>query len=112
MGAITMNVAANMLGLGNAATPFGIKAMEELERENPHPGTATGRPGALLRPQHRQRAAGPGQRHRAPRRRRRAPAADILAATLLASACATVAAVASAWALRRLSPRRPRGPRA
>jgi spore maturation protein A len=41
MGAIVMNVSANVLGLGNAATPFGIKAMEELERLNPHPGTAT-----------------------------------------------------------------------
>ena len=41
MGAIVMNVAANVLGLGNAATPFGLKAMEELERANPHPGTAT-----------------------------------------------------------------------
>jgi spore maturation protein A len=37
MGAMTMNIAANMLGLGNAATPFGIKAMEELERANPDP---------------------------------------------------------------------------
>ena len=36
-----LNIAANMLGLGNAATPFGIKAMEELEKLNPHPGTAT-----------------------------------------------------------------------
>ena len=36
-----LNIAANMLGLGNAATPFGIKAMEELEKLNPHKGTAT-----------------------------------------------------------------------
>jgi spore maturation protein A len=41
MGAMVMNISANMLGLGNAATPFGIKAMEELERQNPNPGTAT-----------------------------------------------------------------------
>lgn len=41
MGAMIMNLAANVLGLGNAATPFGIKAMQELERLNPHPGTAT-----------------------------------------------------------------------
>jgi len=39
--AMIMNFAANMLGLGNAATPFGIKAMVELDRENPHPGVAT-----------------------------------------------------------------------
>jgi spore maturation protein SpmA len=41
MGAIVMNMAANMLGLGNAATPFGLKAMAELNRLNPYPGVAT-----------------------------------------------------------------------
>ncbi|MGH9456360.1 MAG: nucleoside recognition domain-containing protein [Thermoanaerobaculia bacterium] len=35
MGAIVMNLAANMLGLANAATPLGIKAMEELQELNP-----------------------------------------------------------------------------
>ena len=35
LGAILMNVAANMFGLGNAATPFGLKAMKELKRLNP-----------------------------------------------------------------------------
>lgn len=39
--AMLLNIAANVLGLGNAATPFGIKAMEELETLNQHPGTAT-----------------------------------------------------------------------
>jgi spore maturation protein A len=39
--AMLLNIAANMLGLGNAATPFGIKAMEELEKLNTRPGTAT-----------------------------------------------------------------------
>ncbi|MBF0195537.1 MAG: spore maturation protein, partial [Magnetococcales bacterium] len=34
-------MAANALGLGNAATPFGIRAMKELDRLNPNPGTAT-----------------------------------------------------------------------
>jgi len=41
MGAIIMNFSANALGLGNAATPFGIRAMQELDRLNPHKGTAT-----------------------------------------------------------------------
>ena len=41
LGAMVMNVAANMLGLGNAATPLGLRAMNDLERLNPHPGTAT-----------------------------------------------------------------------
>ena len=41
MGAMILNISANMLGLGNAATPFGIKAMTELNRLNPIKGTAT-----------------------------------------------------------------------
>ncbi|NEP61342.1 MAG: spore maturation protein [Symploca sp. SIO2G7] len=41
MGAMILNISANMLGLGNAATPFGIKAMVELNKLNPLKGTAT-----------------------------------------------------------------------
>ncbi|HDS16841.1 MAG TPA: spore maturation protein [Proteobacteria bacterium] len=41
MGAMVMNLAANLLGLGNAATPFGIKAMQEFDTLNQEPGTAT-----------------------------------------------------------------------
>ncbi len=41
MGAMIMNISANALGLGNAATPFGIRAMQELDKLNPHKGTAT-----------------------------------------------------------------------
>ena len=41
MGAMLMNMAANMLGLGNAATPLGLRAMRDLESLNPHPGAAT-----------------------------------------------------------------------
>jgi len=41
MGAMILNLAANALGLGNAATPFGIRAMQELDTLNPQHGTAT-----------------------------------------------------------------------
>ncbi len=41
IGSMVMNISANMLGLGNAATPFGLKAMEELDTLNPNKGTAT-----------------------------------------------------------------------
>lgn len=41
MGAMLLNIAANWLGLSNAATPFGLKAMEELQRLNPKKDTAT-----------------------------------------------------------------------
>jgi len=41
MGSMTLNIAANMLGLNNAATPLGLKAMEDLEKLNKIPGVAT-----------------------------------------------------------------------
>ena len=41
MGAMVMNFAANFLGLGNAATPLGLKAMQHLDELNPIKGTAT-----------------------------------------------------------------------
>ena len=41
MGSMVMNMAANMLGLGNAATPLGLRAMSDLEKLNPRPGVAT-----------------------------------------------------------------------
>jgi len=41
MGSMVMNMAANMLGLGNAATPLGLRAMADLETLNPRPGVAT-----------------------------------------------------------------------
>jgi spore maturation protein SpmA len=40
-GAMTMNISANLLGLDNAATPLGLKAMQELQALNPEPETAT-----------------------------------------------------------------------
>ena len=39
--AMIMNIAANMLGLSNAATPLGLKAMDELDKLNPNKGEAT-----------------------------------------------------------------------
>jgi spore maturation protein SpmA len=41
MSAMVMNFTANIFGLGNAATPFGLKAMMELDRLNRYPGVAT-----------------------------------------------------------------------
>jgi spore maturation protein SpmA len=41
MGEMVMNFSANMLGLDNAATPFGLKAMKSLEEINPNKGTAS-----------------------------------------------------------------------
>lgn len=41
MGSMVMNMAANMLGLSNAATPLGLRAMQDLEKLNTRPGTAS-----------------------------------------------------------------------
>lgn len=41
MGAMLMNITANMLGLANAATPFGLQAMRDLQQLNPKEDTAT-----------------------------------------------------------------------
>lgn len=41
MGGMILNIAANAMGLGNAATPFGIRAIQELNKLNARPGTAT-----------------------------------------------------------------------
>ena len=41
LGYISSNIAANMLGLGSAATPAGLKAMKELQEINPHKDTAS-----------------------------------------------------------------------
>jgi spore maturation protein SpmA len=41
MGSMVLNIAANVLGLTNAATPLGLRAMRDLESLNPRPGIAT-----------------------------------------------------------------------
>lgn len=41
LGYIASNIGANMLGLGSAATPFGLKAMDELQKDNPKKAEAT-----------------------------------------------------------------------
>ncbi len=39
---ISANISANLLGIGNAATPFALRAMEQLQKHNPHPEKASG----------------------------------------------------------------------
>jgi spore maturation protein A len=48
LGYIMSNMSANILGLGNAATPMGLKAMEELQKLNPDKGKATAAMSTLL----------------------------------------------------------------
>jgi spore maturation protein A len=101
MGAMILNVSANMLGLGNAATPLGLKAMEELQTLNPRPRTATDAMVLFL-------AINTGSVQLIPatvialRAAAGAPhPADVVGPTLLASCCTTVVAIASAKLLSR-----------
>ena len=104
LGSIVLNVSANLLGLGNAATPFGVKAMQELETLNPHEGTATDAQALFC-------ALNTGSLQLVPASvialraaaGSRAPG-EIVGATILASACGVVAAVVAAKLLARLFP--------
>jgi spore maturation protein SpmA len=110
MGAMILNLSANALGLGNAATPFGIDAMRRLEELNPHPGTATDAqvllcaintaslqllPATVVALRAAAGARDPG---------------DVIGPTLLATGCAATTAVLAAKLLARLAPAGPRRP--
>ena len=104
MGAMILNMSANMLGLGNAATPFGIRAMQELNRLNPVKGTATDSMVLFLAINTSsitllptgvialRAAAGSGD------------PAGILPTTLFATTCSTIAAILAALFYRRFFP--------
>jgi spore maturation protein A len=101
--AMLLNIAANMLGLGNAATPFGIKAMEELEKLNPNKGTATNAQALFVAINTASLQLVPttviGMRVAAGSR----DPAGILLPTLLATACSLTMAIVSAKLLERTS---------
>ncbi len=104
MGAMIMNISANALGLGNAATPFGIRAMQELDKLNPTKGTATNAMALFLAINTSsvtllptgvialRAAAGSNN------------PAGILATTLFATLCSTTAAIIAAKTYQRFSP--------
>ena len=102
VGAMIMNIAANMLGLSNAATPLGLKAMEELNKLNPRAGTATNAmvtflaintggliliPATAIAVRAAAGSANPG---------------IIIGTSIVGASCATVAGVAAARLLQRL----------
>ena len=105
MGAIILSISANLLGIGNAATPLGIKAMERLDELNPKPGTATDAMCTFVALTTSSltiipitvialRATAGSQE---PTR--------IIAPTLVATALSTLAAITADWSWRRLSSR-------
>ncbi len=103
MGSMVMNMASNMSGLGNAATPFGLKAMAELDRLNEHPGSASDSMVLFLAINTSAITVLPPLGTIGVRLAAGSPHPEaIWAPTLIATTCSTIAAVAAFYALRRL----------
>jgi spore maturation protein SpmA len=102
MGAMILNLSANVLGLGNAATPFGIRAMQELNRLNPNPGTATDAMALFLAINTSSVTLLPTGVIALRAAAGSADPAAILPATLFATACSTLTAVVTAKLLGRI----------
>ena len=102
LGAMVLNISASWLGLGNAATPLGLKAMEELQRLNADPETASDAMVTFLAINTSCITLVPATMIAVRASLGSANPVEIVAPTVAASACATVAAVAAARLLRRL----------
>ena len=103
MGAMILNLSANVLGLGNAATPFGIRAMQELNRLNPTPGTATDAMALFLAINTSSVTLLPTGVIALRAAAGSADPAGILPTTLFATACSTATAIIAVKLLRRLT---------
>jgi spore maturation protein SpmA len=98
MGSMILNMSANAMGLGNAATPFGIRAMQELERLNTNHGTATNAMALFLAINTSNVTLLPTGVIALRAAAGSADPAGILPTTLFATACSTIAAVIAAKA--------------
>jgi spore maturation protein SpmA/spore maturation protein SpmB len=107
MGAMILNLSANALGMGNAATPFGIRAMQELDTLNKNPGTATDAMALFLAINTSSVVILPTTVIALRAAAGSADPAGILPTTLFASLCATLAAVLAARGYQRLARRNP-----
>jgi len=101
MGAMIMNLASNALGLGNAATPFGLKAMVELNTLNPRPGVATDAMVLFLAINATSVALFPSGTIAVRAAAGSTDPAAIWVPTLFATSCSSVAAISMHFALRR-----------
>ncbi|MBA4742395.1 MAG: spore maturation protein [Azoarcus sp.] len=110
MGAMILNMSANALGLGNAATPFGIRAMQELDKLNTRPGTATNAMALFLAINTSSITLLPTGVIAIRAAAGSADPAAILPTTLFATICATIAAVSAAFMYRRFFPVGPLDP--
>ncbi|TVP81242.1 nucleoside recognition domain-containing protein [Thioalkalivibrio sp.] len=111
MGAMILNFSANILGLGNAATPFGIRAMQELNKLNPHPGTATNAMALFLAINTSSITLLPTGVIALRASLGAAEPAAILPTTLFATLFATITGITSALVLQRFFPPPPATPR-
>ena len=103
MSMMILNMAANMLGLANAATPFGIKAIMELNKLNPRPGTATNAMALFLAINTSSLALLPTGVIALRASLGSTQPASIIITTIVATACSTVIAILSAKLLCRSS---------
>lgn len=104
MGAMILNISANALGLGNAATPFGIRAMQELNSLNQHPGTASNAMVLFLAINTSSITLLPTGIIALRASAGSADPAGILPTTLFATACSTIVAILAALLYRRFFP--------
>lgn len=103
MGAMILNMSANALGLGNAATPFGIRAMQELDKLNQQKGTATNAMALFLTINTAGITLLPTTVIALRASAGSANPAGILSTTLFASICATLIAILAAKIFQRFS---------
>lgn len=101
MGAIVMNMAANLLGLGNAATPLGLQAMKHLQDLNPHKKTATNAMALFLALNTTHLTLVPAKTIAVRLEYGSTQATNIVLPTILATACGMITAVVVAKLLQR-----------
>ena len=102
MGSMLLNMAASILGLGNAATPLGLRAMKDLERLNPRPGTATNAMCTYLAINTSSIQLIPATAIAILAANRAANPTAIVGTSIMATSCAAIAAVVAAKSLQRL----------
>lgn len=102
MSSMLMNIAANMLGLGNAATPLGVKAMMELQSLNPKKDTATDAMVMFLAINTSSVQIIPATIIALRVKTGSADPAEIIGPALLATVCSTAAGIAAAFLLGRV----------
>jgi spore maturation protein SpmA len=102
MGSMLMNMAASILGLGNAATPLGLRAMKDLETLNPRPGTATNAMCTYLAINTSSIQLIPATAIAILAANRAVNPTAIVGTSIMATSCAAIAAVAAAKFLQRL----------